>query len=182
MELALLFMNPLPTRLAWLKAVKLILGVLHTIPVCALTTSAGAAKEDSLASTWCLNFEFNDLIDASSGFFSILNLTFPQSNRMIFEIRTILLLKGLDCRLHLLFKFENYMPSEPFAQLSKLLDKSSIKCRQKCKNSHRNTLRVPCQRPHLFRLILFLCQLTLIGIDVLLNVLLLLGEQSLLIL
>ena len=64
MKLSFLFMQPLPTGLAWGEAVKLIRQVLQASFVAVLIAVSTAAEDDTLTCTDALYLELKDLVNA----------------------------------------------------------------------------------------------------------------------
>ena len=106
MKFSLLFVNPLPSRLSWGKAVELISNVLQPNLVGGLMSIASASEDQTLARARILDLELDDLIYSSALLSSERNLILPQAHRMIFEVLPIYSFERFNGRLHLLLEFE----------------------------------------------------------------------------
>ena len=122
MELTLLFVNPLPTRLSGGEAVKFVSNVLKPLLSRWLVAISAAAEDHALAWAFSFNSELYDLIDSSTFLATEGDFILPESHWLKLKVFSINLLKGLDRRLHLPLKLEKNVPAEAFAKLAKLLD------------------------------------------------------------
>ena len=114
-ELSLLLVDPLPARLPRCETVELVLRVLLASFGSALVAITLAAKEDGLARAERFNAELEHLVNSGALLITKGDLAFPQPGRPILEILAVLSLKSLNCRLHQLLEFKNYVSAEPFA-------------------------------------------------------------------
>jgi hypothetical protein len=64
MEFTFLFMDPLPTALAWCKAIEFVCNVLQAPFVCVFVAMPTAAKDDTLTRTGVLDSKLDDLVNS----------------------------------------------------------------------------------------------------------------------
>ena len=99
---------------------------------------------------------------------------------MKLEVLPILLLKCLNCRLHLPLELKENMAAETFAELRKLLQKATVVRSQHNEDVHWDFFRVLDQGSDLLLKSLFQVELLIVDHQSLLYVALLLGKHRLL--